>query len=135
MMRPRYGDAMAKNKHEHKPDEVNEYMDKLDHPFKAEVQAIREIITGVHPGITEQIKWVAPSFSYKDYLATFNLRATEHVHLIFHNGAILNQNSGFLEGSYPDRRMMYFTSMDDVNSKRDVLEALILEWIMIMDAK
>lgn len=124
---------MAKNLHAHKPEEVNEFMEKLDHPFKAEVQAIREIIKGVHPGITEQIKWVAPSFSYKDYIVTFNLRMTERVHLVFHNGAILDQSSGLLEGSYPDRRMMYFTSMDDVNAKRDVLEALIREWIELKD--
>src|SRR5689334_10560222 len=76
---------------------VNAYMDALDHPLKAEVQAVRDIIKNVHPDITEQVKWTAPSFSYKGYLATFNLRAIEHVHLIFHNGAASQRrNSRYL---------------------------------------
>jgi len=55
-------------------EQVDEFMDKLDHPFKAEVQMIREIIKKVNKEITEQIKWNAPSFSYKgESLVTFNL--------------------------------------------------------------
>ena len=45
--------------------EVNDFMEKLDHPLKPEVQVIRDIIKGVNKNITEQIKWNAPSFSYK----------------------------------------------------------------------
>jgi uncharacterized protein YdhG (YjbR/CyaY superfamily) len=62
---------MADHSTTNKTAEVDAFMAKLDHPFKAEVQAVREIIKGVNPHITEQIKWNAPSFSYKDYLATF----------------------------------------------------------------
>ena len=71
-----------------KRETVDEYMAALDHPFKAEVEALRAIIKGVNPNITEQVKWNAPSYRYKDYIATFNLRAQQHVHLIFHNPAI-----------------------------------------------
>jgi hypothetical protein len=113
--------------------QVDAFMDALEHPFKAEVQAVREIILGVDANITEQIKWKAPSFSYKGYMATFNLWATQHVHLIFHNGAILKNESGLLEGNYPDRRMLYFTSMDDVNLKKAALEGMIKDWIVLKD--
>jgi hypothetical protein len=89
---------------------VDEFMDAPDHPFKAEVQAVREIIKGVHKDTTEEVKWKAPSFSYKGYLATFNLWAKNHVHLVFHNGAILDPKLGILEGDYPDRRMVYFAN-------------------------
>jgi hypothetical protein len=118
---------------EHRPHEVDAYMARLDHPFKAEVEVIRQIIKGVHTGITEQIKWNAPSFGYKDYLVTFNLHARQHVHLVFHNGAILNDESGLLQGRYPDRRMAYFTSMKDVSARRPALEAVIKAWIALMD--
>ena len=40
-------------------EQVNQFMEKLDHPFKAEVQMIREIIKNVNNDITEQIKWKA----------------------------------------------------------------------------
>lgn len=116
-----------------KPEEVNAFMETLDHPFKAEVQVVRDIIKNVHPAITEQIKWNAPSFSYKGYMVTFNLWAKEHVHLIFHNGAILNHESGILEGNYPDRRMVYFSGMEEINAKKAVLEAIIQEWVTLMD--
>jgi hypothetical protein len=126
---------MPKNKHEHNPKQVNAYMDKLDHPLKAEAQAIREMILNINPNITEQIKWNAPSFSYKGYMVTFNLRSMQYVHLIFHNGAILPNDSGLLEGDYPDRRMVYFSSMDDVKAKQAALESAINAWIAAMDSQ
>jgi len=116
-----------------KTPKVNEFMDKLDHPFKAEVQAVREIIMNVNKHITEDIKWAAPSFSYKGYMVTFNLWAKQHVHLIFHNGAILSNKSGILEGDYPTRRMVYFSNMEEVNSKKSALVKAVKEWIKLMD--
>lgn len=114
-------------------EQVNEFMDKLDHPFKAEVQAVRETILNVNEQITEKIKWNAPTFSYKGYMVTFNLHAKKHVHLVFHNGALLKDESGLLEGNYPDRRMAYFLSMEDVKVKRAALEQVVKEWVKIMD--
>lgn len=119
---------MKKNK-----ETVDEFMDKLDHPFKAEVQAVREIIKGVNQNITEQIKWNAPSFSYKDYIATFHLHAKQHVHLIFHNPAIASIKSEILEGNYPDRRMVYFSDMNDVKAKKTALEHVVKELVNVMD--
>jgi hypothetical protein len=116
-----------------KTEEVDAFMQTLDHPFKAEVQAMRKIIKGVNKNITEQIKWAAPSFSYKGYMVTFNLWAKQHVHLVFHNGAILSNKSGLLEGDYPDRRMAYFSSMKDIKDKQPALEAAIKEWVKLKD--
>ena len=116
-----------------KTEDVESYMEKLDHPLKAEVQALRDIIKGVNENITEQIKWNAPSYRYKDYIATFNLRATQHVHLIFHNPAIASIESEILEGNYPDRRMVYFTDMNDVNAKKAAVEYVVRELMKRMD--
>jgi len=110
-------------------------MSELDHPFKAEVQSVREIIKGVNEKITEEVKWNAPSFSYKGYLATFNLWAKHHVHLVFHNGAILDQGLGIPEGDYPDRRMVYFANEDEVKAKKADLVKAVQQWIRLMDAK
>ena len=116
-----------------KTEEVDAFMKDLDHPFKAEVEAIRKIIKKVNNGITEQVKWKAPSFSYRGYLVTFNLWEKTRVHLVFHNGAILTNMNGLLEGNYPDRRMMYFSDLKDVKKKKAALEAFIREWIRLMD--
>ncbi|MBZ0292414.1 MAG: DUF1801 domain-containing protein [Anaerolineae bacterium] len=117
-----------------KKETVDEYMQRLDHPLKAEVEAVRAIIKGVHPDITEQVKWNAPSFSYTDYIATFNLRATQHVHLVFHNPDIASIQSDILEGDYPDRRMTYFKNMGDVQAKKTALEQVIRELVSKMEA-
>jgi uncharacterized protein YdhG (YjbR/CyaY superfamily) len=124
---------MADHSTTNKTAEVDAFMAKLDHPFKAEVQAVREIIKGGNPHITEQIKWNAPSFSYKDYLATFNLHSKKNVHLVFHNPEIASVKSELLEGDYKDRRMAYFSSMEDVKAKRTVLESIVKELVRLMD--
>lgn len=124
------------SKTENQTAKVDEFLDKLDHPFKVEVQAIREIIKGVNTTITEQIKWNAPSFSYKgEYLVTFNLRATRHVHLVFHNPVIAQVKNGLLEGDYKDRRMAYFADSNDVSAKKAELENVVKELVRLIDTK
>jgi|SRR5690606_24996856 len=116
---------------------VDDYMAALDHPYKAEVAALREIILGVSDDITEQIKWNAPTFSYKGYLASFNLHSKlgrQLAHLVFHNGIILDDPTGMLDGDYPDRRMAYFIDMAEVEAKADALRALVRDWMGKMDA-
>jgi hypothetical protein len=66
-------------------------------------------------------------------MVTFNLWAKQHVHLVFHNGAILSNEHGLLEGNYPDRRMAYFASMEEVESKKAALEEAIREWVKLQD--
>jgi hypothetical protein len=114
---------------------VDEFMSELDHPFKDEVQAVREIIKGVNKNITEEVKWAAPSFSYKGYLATFNLWERKRVHLVFHNGAILDPKLRILEGVYPDRRMVYFADMKEVKAKKAALVRAVKQWVRLMDEK
>jgi hypothetical protein len=112
---------------------VNREMKILNHPLEAVSEALRAIIKGVHADITEQWKWNAPSFSYKGYLVTFNLRPKDHVHLVFHNGAILEDPTGILEGDYPDRRMAYFKNLKEVKAKQPALKNLIQQWIELMN--
>lgn len=115
--------------------EVDEYMTGLDHPLKAETEMLRATIKGVRPDITEQVKWNAPSFSYRgEYLVTFNLRKPEHVHLVFHNPMVVGVTSDLLEGDYPDgRRMAYFRDMADVERKRSELQRVIGELVRKID--
>jgi len=115
-------------------EEVNEFLDGLKHAFKAEVQAIRDIVNGVNKNITEQIKWNAPSFSYKGVsMATFNLHAKGRVHLVFHHPAIAKVQSDIMEGGYPNRRMVYFADLKDVQLKRKSLEKALNQLLRLMD--
>ena len=114
-------------------DKVDEFMDALVHPFKAEVQVVRDIIKGVNKEIVEEIKWKAPSFSYKgEYLVTFNLRNPAHIHLVFHNPLIPQVKSKLLEGEYKDRRMVYFANKRDVVAKKSALEKVIKDLVKLI---
>jgi uncharacterized protein YdhG (YjbR/CyaY superfamily) len=114
-------------------DKVDAYMAALKHPLKAETEAIRKIIKGVNKDITEEVKWNAPSFSYKgEYLVTFNLRNEKHVHLVFHNPLIPAVKSKLLEGDYKDRRMAYFVTMREVKAKKPLLEKALRDLIKLI---
>jgi uncharacterized protein YdhG (YjbR/CyaY superfamily) len=115
--------------------QVDEFMDRLDHPFKAEVEMVREIIKNVNKDISEQIKWKAPTFSYRgEYLVTFNLWEKEHIHLVFHNPMISKVKSELLEGDYDHRRMTYFSDRNDILAKKSALEKALKDLIKLQKA-
>ncbi|NBB19003.1 DUF1801 domain-containing protein [Runella sp. CRIBMP] len=111
-------------------EKVSEYMHLLEHPLKAEINALRAIIMAAHPALRERIKWNAPSYYYEGVdLVTFNLRMTQKVHLVFHHAAIVNISSAMLEGNYKDRRMMYFNNMAEVEIHRAELQRIMVELV------
>ena len=113
-------------------EQVNEFIDKLDHPFKAEVEMVREIIKNVNRDITEQIKWKAPSFNYKgEYLVTFNLWEKGCIHLVFHNPVVSKVKSKLLEGDYDHRRMVYLYDQEDIQAKKILLEKAVKDLIKL----
>jgi len=113
-------------------DKVDEFMQALDHPFKAEVQVVRDIIKGVDKDIAEEVKWKAPSFNYKgEYLVTFNLREEKRIHLVFHNPMISRVKSELLEGDYADRRMVYFVNMQDIKANKSALDKVLKDLIKL----
>lgn len=121
-------------KDENQTEAVDDFMARLEHPMKDAIEAVRKIIKS-NPKINERVKWNAPSFFYMEDLVTFNPRAQKHVHLVFHNIAITHINSSLLEGDYKDRRMMYFTDVDDVKKKKADLENIIGELVEFMNIK
>jgi uncharacterized protein YdhG (YjbR/CyaY superfamily) len=113
-------------------DKVDEFLRELSHPLKAEVEAVRSILKGVSKDINEEIKWKAPSFNYKgEYLVTFNLRETRRIHLVFHNPMIPKIKSQLLEGDYADRRMTYFSDMQDIHAKKAELQRVLKQLVKL----
>jgi len=110
-------------------EKVSEYMHLLEHPLKAEINALRASIIAAHPALRERIKWNAPSYYAGVDLVTFNLRMTSKVHLLFHHAAIVNISSVLLEGDYKDRRMMYFENMTEVEIHRAELQRIMVELV------
>ena len=114
-------------------DKVDEFLENLSHPLKAEIEAVRSIIKGVSKDINEEVKWNAPSFNYKgEYLVTFNLRETKRIHLVFHNPQIARVKNDLLEGDYVDRRMVYFVNMKDIKTNKSLLEKALKDLIKLI---
>ena len=124
---------MAKSKTLDKTLEVAVYMEKLEHPLKLEIEELRNIIKQADPRISEQIKWNAPSYYYKEDFVTFNHRDQKQVHLVFHHKEIVNIKSDILKGDYKDRRMAYFLNMADIKNKQQELQEIIKELLKLMD--
>lgn len=119
---------------------VDQYMQRLDHPLKAEIEAVREIILGADAGITEQIKWNAPSFCYQgDDRVTFRLHpSNQFIQLIFHRGAKVKESreikiqdeTGLLEWVTSDRATLTLRSMEEVQTHADALKSLVSQWVI-----
>jgi len=117
---------------ENRTEEVNAFLEQLEHPLKAEIEAVRAIIKA-NSKICERVKWNAPSFFYVDDLATIHVKAKQHVHLNFHDPAIVKIKSALVEGDYKDRRMMYFENMKEVKARKKELTRIINELVDLMN--
>ena len=113
---------------------VEAYMADLQHPLKQEIELIRSIIKATDMRIKERIKWNAPSYFYKEDMLTFNHRAEEFVHLIFHHPAIETINSPILVGDYVGRRMCYFKDKDQIQKQSAELQKVLRQLIEIQDS-
>ncbi|MGD9967239.1 MAG: DUF1801 domain-containing protein [Hyphomonadaceae bacterium] len=120
-------------------DAIAAYLKALKHPLKKEIEAVRLIILGVSPSISEGIKWNVPSFrTEKAWFATFNVRSHDSVRLIFHLGAKTRPGlkafkiadpKGLIRWLGKDRAMVTLGSGRDIPANRKALEAIVRAWI------
>jgi hypothetical protein len=119
-------------------EEVDQYLHQLEHPLKAEIEQVRAIILGADDGITEHIKWNAPSFCYQGQdRVTFNLRPQDRIQLIFHRGAkakkdtdfVFEDPSGMLKWASTDRAVLILKDMEEVVTIKSALEKLVSQWM------
>ncbi|KQV52749.1 hypothetical protein ASC95_07980 [Pelomonas sp. Root1217] len=118
---------------------VDQFMAALDHPFKAEIEALRRAMRAVDPSIAEGIKWNAPSWRTSDYFATTHLRSKAGLGLILHLGAKARElpegglqiadPTGLLKWLGKDRAQVEFTSAADFMAKLPALQAVLKGWI------
>jgi hypothetical protein len=120
--------------------QVQAFLQGRRHGRKDEVEAVREIILSAHPGVTERIKWNAPSFCIDgDDRITFRLQPSDRVQLVFHRGPhkrddtttfSFEDGSGLLEWVARDRALVTFRDLGDVAAKRAALKDLVRRWMI-----
>ena len=114
-------------------------MRTLEHPRKSEIEELRAAILASDSGITEQIKWNAPSFCYGgDDRVTFRLQPGDRVDLIFHRGAKVRADAdkfefedptGRLQWASSDRGVVAVADGRDLKAKRDDIVKLVNLWM------
>jgi len=117
-------------------EEVNAYMLQLEHPLKAEIEAVRSIILQANDKVEERVKWNSPSFYYKKDILAIHCREQKRVHLVLvYPAGLPASDHGILEGDYKDRRMAYFSSMEEILEKKAALQSVINDWIELISGK
>lgn len=111
---------------------VDDFLAKLDHPLKKEMEVLRDTIMKAHPEITEDVKWGGPSFYYKGDIATFSPRVKDAAVLVFHQAEGLTAGD-VLEAAPKGKAYAKFRNMAEVEAKGKGLQAIIKQWAKLMD--
>ncbi len=115
---------------------VDAFMAKLKHPLKADLAAVRAVMCGASPTITEEVKWNAPGFRTTESFATVNLRSTDRLQFIFHLGAKVRKDLAAFEIADPAGLMKWLgkdralvTLNDGLAANRAALVQIVRAWI------
>ena len=118
---------------------VSAFLAELQHPFKPGIEQLRAAILASDDQITEHVKWNAPSFCYDGVdRATFRLQPGHRCQLILHRGAKVRDDaadfrfedpSGLLEWLGPDRAVVTFRDLADVDARQDAVVDLVNRWM------
>ena len=116
-------------------------LDAHKHPLRKEMDALRTIILGVDPSITEGVKWNTASFRTSDWFATLN--GPKHVKepmIILHAGAKakgivvkdrIPDPEGLIKWLGNDRAQIVFKEAADIKAKEKALQAIVKTWIQL----
>ncbi|NBD10958.1 DUF1801 domain-containing protein [Corallococcus sp. Z5C101001] len=113
-------------------------MAALEHPLKAEIEAVRAAILASDAAITERIKWKAPSFVHSgDDRVTFRLAPKGIFQVILHRGAKVKDSKGFafeddsalVEWLAPDRGVVTLPDAKTAKAKKAALVKLVGRWM------
>lgn len=127
--------AARASKDENQKEAVDAFLADLDHPMKAEIEAVRAIILRASPDVRERIKWNAPSFFFREDIGAFHLRSRTFVHLILvFPERVTMVDDPILEGDHVRRREVKFRDMADVGAKKQSLQRIIAAWAADMRA-
>jgi uncharacterized protein YdhG (YjbR/CyaY superfamily) len=117
-----------------------EFLSNFDDDRKPLVEAILKAIIEECPGLTETIKWNAPTFcdSGKDRL-TIMLHKQDRVGLILHTGAkpkedkkappLYQDDTGLLVWNSNIRATIIFHDNTDFSSKRNLFKKAVKRWV------
>lgn len=120
--------------------EVSKFLDGLNHPLRAEIEYLREIIINATSGLSENIKWNGPNYSFEEQdRITMRVQPPLQIQLIFHRGAkkqtqpkdrIIQSKSNLLVWKENDRAIVTLKNMSEIESGKADLTTIVQEWVL-----
>lgn len=117
---------------------VDEFRKNLDPATLASVDLLRSLIISVHPGLTEQIKWNAPSFALAgNDRITLGLQRDGSIRVVLHQGAKpkalrdfrFDDPARLAKWPAPDRGVIIFENPAHVERHREEFRNLCRRWL------
>ncbi|QTE28227.1 DUF1801 domain-containing protein [Pengzhenrongella sicca] len=120
---------------------VDEYLDAQSPGSRAAIEALRAIVLGAHPGVSEHLKWNSPSFVVDGVdRATVNVDRAGAVRLVLHQGAVKPEHAGAATAFAGDpaglltwhsdiRASLPIGGAADLAQRRDEIAAVIAAWL------
>lgn len=121
-------------------EDVTIFLNELNHPFRKEIDLLRNCILKANKNLTENIKWNGPNYCYEneDRITMRIQPPTKQVQLIFHRGAkkqtqpkdkLISNKSKMLVWKENDRAIVTFKSLQEIEIGNLDLNVIIDEWI------
>jgi hypothetical protein len=108
--------------------DVRTWLERLDHPRKDVILAVRAVILDADARLTETIKWQSPTFVYRGNLASIDPKSKRHVSVLFHRGAEIPGKHPLLEGDGKLARYARFADLASVEQARSGLAEIVRAW-------
>ncbi|HTN21072.1 MAG TPA: DUF1801 domain-containing protein [Pelobium sp.] len=121
--------------------EVTDFLDGLNHPFKKEIEILRNVVLSADNNLTENIKWNGPNYCVdNEDRITMRIQPTtsKQIQLIFHRGAkkqeqptdkMIASKSEMLIWKENDRAIASFKNMQEIDNAKAELTEIIKQWI------
>ncbi|MBL8771456.1 MAG: DUF1801 domain-containing protein [Phenylobacterium sp.] len=118
--------------------DIEKFRAGLDRETRETVDAIRSVVAACHSGLTESVKWNAPSFALGgDDRITLGLERKGGVRVVVHRGARSREPGGFkfddrhglARWPASDRGVIVFQDRADVEQRADALGDLCSRWL------
>jgi hypothetical protein len=117
---------------------IPDYLAALTPEQRATADALRALAAAAAPGLTEHIKWNAPSFVHDgEDRITLGSDKAGHIRVILHRGIRPKDANGFsfdapadlVQWAAPDRGVMTFASPDEIAAHADEIGDVFRRWL------
>lgn len=129
---------MAKNNVKLNKD-VTDFLDKLNHPFRKEIEKLRILILTANSGLSENIKWNGPNYCFDNNdRITMRIQPPKQIQLILHRGAkvkaqpknkLIENDVPFLIWKENDRAVATFKNEEEIEKGKRDLTNIVNSWI------